>query len=126
MVVAIAINSDGEVNNNHFGDAMGFLIYDVSALKCDFKCEIANELKDFDEEHGSSEKGKRIVKVLQENNVEVVVSKQFGQNIRIVSKHFIPVVTQLSAPDEFLTQWAAKGDLLTSKYLANEMNVVRV
>lgn len=46
-------------------------------------------------EHGPKRKGKAIIEFLKGNNVNVMVSQQFGKNIRMINEHFIPVKISL-------------------------------
>ena len=66
--------------------------------------EEINQYKTFDEEqeHGSKKKGNTIVKFLREKGVNILVSMQFGKNIKIVNEYFIPVIIYSEKPDEAL------------------------
>ena len=50
------------------------------------------------QEHGSKKKGNAIIAFLKENDVSVLVSKQFGRNIKMVNQHFIPVIIAEDEP----------------------------
>lgn len=94
--IAIAVNNEDELQNAHFGDAFKFLLYYFEDGKLIFKKELENQYRNFEEEkgnvHGSKMKGELIVELLEKEGVNVLVSKQFGKNIRLINCCFIPVM----------------------------------
>ncbi|NPA67179.1 MAG: hypothetical protein GXO50_01070, partial [Chlorobi bacterium] len=40
----------------------------------------------------SKKKGNAVINFLKQNKVNVLVSKQFGKNIKMINNHFIPVL----------------------------------
>lgn len=102
---AFAVNQINNFEAKHFGDADKYLIYEFNANEFIFQLEQINEFKSFDETtaHGSKEKGISIIKLLKENGVDVLVSKQFGRNIKMVNKHFIPVIINNDSPADVLS-----------------------
>jgi len=101
---AFAVNNDNRFENKHFGDADKYLIYKEAADNILFVSEEINKFKLLDEEHehGSKKKGNAIIKFLKEKEVNVLVSMQFGKNIKMVNEHFIPVRISLEHPDEII------------------------
>ncbi|MBN2612463.1 MAG: hypothetical protein JXB00_12970 [Bacteroidales bacterium] len=99
---AFAVNHEGVLQQKHFGDADKYLIYEWANNDMVFLNEINNAAKDYDEEqeHGSRKKGMAVSELLKNEGVKVLVSKQFGRNIRIVNNHFIPVIVYFEDPDE--------------------------
>ena len=87
---AFAVNSQGVFEKQHFGDSDKYLIYEQKDDKMLLVSEVANTFKDM--EHGQGNKGDLIADLLKKNDVNVLVSMQFGGNIKIVNKHFIPIV----------------------------------
>lgn len=92
--VAFAVNNINEFEAKHFGDADKYMIYQWQGEQFLYQDELLNQAKDLDESntHGSKLKGNSIISFLKEKEVNVLVSKQFGKNIKMVNKHFIPVV----------------------------------
>ena len=86
----------------HFGDADKYLIYKQESDKIVLSSEEPNRFKLLDEEveHGSRKKGKAIIESLKKNGVNVLVSRQFGKNIKMINEHFIPVIISSENPDE--------------------------
>ena len=99
---AFAVNNDNQFEKKHFGDADKYLIYQVESDKIVPSSEEFNRFKLPDEvvEHGSRKKGKAIIEFLKKKNVNVLVSRQFGKNIKMINEHFIPVVISFEKPDE--------------------------
>lgn len=89
---AFALNHAGLFNNQHFGEADKFAIYQNNKGKLDFWQDLPNHFKITTPVHGSTEKGNGIVSLLKENGISILVSQQFGRNIKMVSQHFIPVI----------------------------------
>ncbi len=101
---AFAVNDDNQFEKKHFGDADKYLIYEYRQDATGFLGEEFNRFKDMDEvhEHGSKRKGKAIIEFLKSKQVNVLVSRQFGKNMKMVNQHFIPVIITTENPDEVL------------------------
>ncbi|MBT3384378.1 MAG: hypothetical protein HN778_03125 [Prolixibacteraceae bacterium] len=94
ITFALALNNNGIFEKKHFGDTDKFAIYTYENQELSFKEELKNTFKTMDEvqEHGSKKKGSAIISFLKEKGVSVLVSKQFGRNIKMVNQHFVPVI----------------------------------
>lgn len=92
---AFAVNKDGDFQEKHFGDADKYIIYEHDSKELVLVDEIENTKRDIDEEtqHGSERKGNEIINYLKSHDVKVLVSMQFGKNIKMIDKHFIPVIS---------------------------------
>jgi len=99
---AFAVNNSGHFQPKHFGDADKYLIYEWDNGNLVYLNEIINSLKNFDDEsgHGSIKKGEAVAGLLNNEGVKVLVSRQFGKNIQIVNRHFVPVIVYAESPDE--------------------------
>ncbi len=93
---AFAVDNNGDFQKKHFGDADKYIIYEHDSKELVFIDEIININRDLDEEHehGSKKKGQAVIEYLKEMSVKVVVSMQFGKNIKMVDKHFIPIIVE--------------------------------
>ncbi|MBN2350567.1 MAG: hypothetical protein JXJ22_17145 [Bacteroidales bacterium] len=91
---AMAVNHASHFEAKHFGDADKYLIFEWSMDELHFLKEEINAFKNLDEkqEHGLQKKGKAIIDLLQNLNIKVLVSRQFGKNIQMVNSYFIPVI----------------------------------
>jgi predicted Fe-Mo cluster-binding NifX family protein len=95
---AFALNSENEFANRHFGDSDKFIISEWTGNGFTEFVTEKNTFKDSDDDdhehhHGDKKKGQQIIKFLKGKNVKVLMSKQFGKNIKIINQHFIPVIT---------------------------------
>lgn len=102
---AFAVNNANEFEKKHFGDADKYMVYEQRSDEIVFVSEEINIFKMLDEEieHGSKKKGDAIIKFLKGKGVNVLVSRQFGRNIRMINKHFIPVKISLEHTDEVIS-----------------------
>jgi len=101
---AFAVNNENRFVKKHFGDADRYLIYTMETNQMVLLSAEVNKFKLLDEkhEHGSERKGIAIIKLLKEKDVNVLVSTQFGKNINLVNKHFIPVIISIESQDELI------------------------
>ncbi len=100
----MAVNNSGQFQPKHFGDADQYMIYEKNADGLKFVRSEINKFKNLDEEHehGSAKKGNAIIDFLKGKGINVLVSKQFGKNIKMVNRHFIPVIIYTDTPEEVL------------------------
>lgn len=93
-IFAFAVNNQSFFEAKHFGDADKYLLYEWDGHDFTLVTELVNSFKNYDgeQEHGSKKKGEAIIQLLQKNSVQVLVSKQFGKNIKMVNRFFIPVI----------------------------------
>ena len=102
---AFAISKETNLfEKRHFGETDNFLIYEYNLenKKIELISTEENKYKDIDETHGSSKKGNAIIQFLESFNVHALVSMQFGKNINMVNKHFVPIIVQKEKPEEVL------------------------
>ena len=104
ITFALALNEDGIFEKMHFGDSDKFAIYTYEKHELSLKEELPNTFKSMDEvqEHGSKKKGNAIISFLKEKEVSVLVSKQFGRNIKMINQHFVPVIIAEDKPEQVL------------------------
>ena len=105
LLFAFAVNRENQFQKKHFGDAHLYLIYALESGKMTLISEEINKFRLLDEkiEHGSVRKGNFIIEFLKRKNVNVFVSTQFGKNIKLVNKDFIPVKVPLKEPEEVIS-----------------------
>jgi len=106
ILFAFAIGQTDTFEAKHFGDADKYLLYMWDGHDFTYHHELINTCKDYDEEqeHGSKKKGEAIIKLLKEYKVQVLVSKQFGKNIQLVNRFFVPVIIGDETPSETLAR----------------------
>jgi len=90
---AFALNTKNQFEKDFFGNADKFMIYELVSGKLEAIFEIENEFKDETVNNPSikEQKAENITKKLIANDVKVIVSKQFGKNIKLVNEYFIPI-----------------------------------
>lgn len=98
ITFAFALSNNNEFAKKHFGDSDKFIISEWNGKGfTEFRTE-KNIFKDNDDEdgkhhHGDKKKGEQIIRFLKSKNVKVLMSRQFGRNIKIINQHFIPAIT---------------------------------
>ncbi len=103
MKIAIALDQQQNIQSGHFGEACNYKIFEGNGKKWKAIYTLKNTLRNYDEnQHGSTGKGKGIVKLLNEKGIQAAVSKQFGKNISIVRQYFVPIVTSINSAEVFL------------------------
>lgn len=124
LVFAFAVNKENKFEKRHFGDADKFLIYKQENDKIILISEENNIFKLMDEEHehGSKKKGQAIINFLQEKSVNVLVSMQFGKNIKLINKAFIPVKISEEYPDKIIKTLAKHLHWIKDEWDRNESN----
>lgn len=90
---AFAVNKQNQFDERFFGNADKFVILELVSEKLEQLFEIENEFKDdaIDDLNIIEQKAESIAKNLLANDVKVIVSKHFGQNIKLVNEFFILV-----------------------------------
>ncbi len=125
MTIACATNDGKCFVNTHFGDAERYNIYELSEKGCVFIKTLENNTEP-EEEHAAPKKAKGIVKLLKAHDVQIGVSKQFGPNIKRVSKHFLPVLISEDTISSVLTVLAARYGEIVSIMNDEEQGFIRV
>jgi len=99
---AFAINNENQFEKQFFGNADKFVIYELISGKLQKVFEIENECKNetFNNTGIDEKKAENITKKLIANDIKVIVSRQFGQNIKLVNEYFIPVKICSGNPEE--------------------------
>jgi len=100
---AFAMINNNSFEKRHFGDADKYLIFRLKDKKLVLANEIENIHREFDEnKHGLRKKGVAISNYLVQHGVNVIVSQQFGQNIKEVNKYFLPIVVYFETIDSVI------------------------
>ena len=120
--LALAVNQAEVFEHKHFGEAEKFLIYKWEANQLDFQEEIENPLIRTSLERHSPEKAELLISLLKEQGINVLVSRQFGGNIKKVNAFFIPVQIGTSTPEESLPILKKKMKWIEEELLQNAGN----
>ncbi|MBN1821429.1 MAG: hypothetical protein JXR31_09005 [Prolixibacteraceae bacterium] len=102
ILFAFALGADGLFEKKHFGDAGKYSIYKFDGKNIVWEKEIINIAKEtiHDDMHGLREKADIIISEMLSEGVHVLVSRQFGKNIKFVNQHFIPVIISRNTIEE--------------------------
>ena len=93
--IAIATDQEKRLTNEHFGDAKQYIVYQIDkhSIKKIGIIKNTTELeKEHEHLHGDSSKAQGIGKLMKNNNIQVLVGKVFGPNIKRMLKDFIIVL----------------------------------
>ena len=91
LKVAFATDNNKTFMDRHFGDAEYYHVYEIDEKKS----ELINIIKNTTEEedvHADPKKAGSIAKLLKQENVQIVVSKIFGPNIKRIKKKFVCIL----------------------------------
>lgn len=127
LVFAFALDEENRLKNSHFGDASKYGIYRLEDRELKKEIEVLNHLKDADKhsDHGSGKKGNYIIDFLKKFGVNVLVSLQFGPNIKMVNHHFIPVIVSNHNVEEVIP-WLLNYTMLFFNEINNQPNQYRL
>ena len=121
---ACAVNKDNQFAGKHFGDADKYIIFELVDECLEQISEEINQFKSLDEKHthGSAKKGNAIIEFLKAKNVNVLVSRRFGKNIKLINEHFIPVQISLKHPGEVIQILNKHVHWIVDEWENNESN----
>ncbi len=102
LVCAFASDDGESFNNDHFGDADLYVLYAISNDEIEYIGQINNTSIRV-EGHAAPEKAKSVSSLLKKENVQVLVARIFGPNIKKVKNHFVPVIMKMDKIQEALT-----------------------
>jgi len=86
-------NDDGEnLINKHFGDAGQYSIYEINPSSAVFIKNIDNAVDIEEHGHADPNKARGISGLFKDENVQVLVSKQFGANINKMKKKYVCIL----------------------------------
>ena len=95
MAIKVAFaTDDGETYmDRHFGDAQYYDVYTIDENSSSFVKRITNTTEEDDEKiHADPKKAKGVTSLFKEDNIQVVVSKVFGPNIKRIKKKFVCIL----------------------------------
>lgn len=88
FICAFGTDDGVHFTNRHFGDSNRFDIYELSNNEFKFIKQVDNNSIE-ETTHADPKKAKSIAKLLEEQRVTVVFSKQFGPNIKRIKNNFV-------------------------------------
>ncbi|MCK5737981.1 dinitrogenase iron-molybdenum cofactor biosynthesis protein [bacterium] len=91
-IAAIATDDGETFIDRHFGDADYFNCYEISETEARFIHRIVNTTEEESNIHADPKKAHGVTKLLKDHQVQVVVSKIFGPNIKKIRKKFVCIL----------------------------------
>ena len=121
LITAFATDDGKMFMDRHFGDANYYDIYRISATGMEFIKRIDNTTEEEDEEiHADPKKAKGISGLLKKENVQVVVSKVFGPNIKRIKKNFVCIIMSKENVTESITHIQQRFDAIVKEWNKGE------
>ena len=116
LTVAFATDDGEEFINRHFGDAKFYDIYKIDENNAEFVKRIRNSVDEEKDVHADTKKAKGIANLLLQKNVNVVVSKIFGPNIKRIKKKFVCVIINDEKITASLNRLCARVQILLDEW----------
>jgi predicted Fe-Mo cluster-binding NifX family protein len=91
IIIACATDNEEHFPDKHSGEATFFMIYKIDGIKAEFITRVKNTSPE-ERMHGDPQKAKGVVGLLMEKNVDVIVSKQYGKNLKRIKDKVVPVI----------------------------------
>lgn len=100
--LAFAVNHNQVFEQKQFSEAQQYLVYEWTADELLFREALPNPFAQTSRNNHSEAKRKQITELLQQHEVNALVSRQFGENIRKVNAFFVPVLVETSSPAQLI------------------------
>lgn len=121
MKIAFASDNGKTYIDRHFGDSYYYFIYEISNSETTFIKKIDNTTEEDDEEiHADPKKAKNVTQMLKEENIEVVVSKIYGPNIKRIKKKFVCILMNDDDISDSIKTIQQKFDIILNEWKKGE------
>lgn len=120
FIIACATDEGPRLIDRHFGEAGRYDLYELKSDSATFLRTVKNtvpEEKAHKERHGDPEKAQNIGGLLKPFGLQVLVSRQFGQNLKMVKRGFVPVIVRSFEIYEVLQLLQMNFDEIQKQYL---------
>ncbi len=94
LKVAFATDNNKTLMDRHFGDAGYYHVYEIDENNSELINIIKNTTEEEEDVHADPKKAGSIAKLLKQENVQIVVSKIFGPNIKRIKKKFVCILVK--------------------------------
>ena len=121
-ILAFAVNHKNYFEMKYFGQVDKYLIYEWTDGNFTFKNELKNPYVNVPTNHINPVNGKKFVDFIKQEGINILVSKKFGQNIKLANSDFVPIITNLSTPDELLPFMKSKMKWIVEELKTNKGN----
>ena len=121
MKIAFATDNGESFNDNHFGDSEYYYIYEMTSSGVEFIKKIKNTTEEDNEEiHADPRKAKGVTEMLKMENIQVVVSKIFGPNIKRIKKKFVCILMNDADISNSVKKVHQQADIILSEWKKGE------
>lgn len=125
LITAFATDDGKLFMDRHFGDAKYFDIYRISSNDTELIKRIDNTTEEENKEiHADPNKAKGISELLKKENVQVVVSKFFGPNIKKIKKNFVCIIMSKKNIPESIAYIQDFFDIIVKKWKKGENRLI--
>ncbi len=98
---SIATNKDGLLEEQHFGEADKFLLYELDGEELVLIGEEENIIKKrAGDDFNLKEHAPRIIEFLKEKGINILVSLHFSDHVKQANEYFIPVIVTHRRPED--------------------------
>ena len=94
LTIACATDEGKRLIDRHFGDAERYDLYELKSDSVVFLRSIENTVPE-EKGHADPEKAQNVGGLLKPAGVQVLVSGQFGPNLKRVKKKFVPIIVRV-------------------------------
>lgn len=131
---ALAIDQEGTIKTQHFGAAENFILFEFKegVVKIIDTIENphqhgshSNSPSDHQAKHGH--KASFLIPFLKEQGVQVLVSNQFGSNIRKVIEHFVVVLSSQKTKEGIFQEIHDQFEVIKKEWMehSNRHHIIR-
>ena len=122
---AFATDDGRTFTDGHFGDAKKYIIYRLAPGIAERIGEIDNTTEPETEEdhqpyHGDPKKAQGIGQLMKQNNIQVLVGKVFGPNIKRMNPKFVIVLMNDETIEQAALRLSQHFDLLVERWNRGE------
>lgn len=111
IIIACATDNELHFPDKHSGEAAYYMIYRTNDKEAKFVMRIENTSPE-EKMHGDPNKAKGVVSLLKEKNVDVIVSKQYGRNLKRIKSKVVPVIIKTDKIEDGINLCIENIDLL--------------
>ncbi len=117
---AFATDDGITFTDSHFGDAQKYIIYTITPGQAQKTGEVKNtthpEREEHDSHHGDQKKAQGIGGLMKSNQVQVLVGKVFGPNIKRMNPQFVVVLMNDETIEQAAQRLSKHFDQLTESW----------
>lgn len=124
LITAFATDNGNLLIDRHFGDANYYDLYRISDSGSEFIKRIDNTVDIDETSHADPKKAKGISGLLKKENVQVVVSKVFGPNIKRIKKKFVCIVMTKGNISDGVSVVQQKFNTIVKEYEKGEERLI--